>query len=48
MDAVLEPLPDFVTADRPAAYRPVPWTEFMGTRVAGERRVGCCLLLHVC
>lgn len=34
-EAVCQPLPDFVTAERPAAYRPVPWREFMQARVAG-------------
>lgn len=40
VDAVLEPLPEFVTPDRPAAYRPVPWAEFMGLRVAGRGLAG--------
>jgi hypothetical protein len=35
VDAILEPLPDFVTPERPAGCRPVPWKEFLGLRVAG-------------
>ncbi|KAI7836152.1 hypothetical protein COHA_009982 [Chlorella ohadii] len=35
-EAVCQPLPDFVTRERPAAFRPVPWREFMQARVAGN------------
>ena len=39
-EAVCQPLPDFVTAERPAAFRPVPWREFMQARVAGVHGMG--------
>ncbi|PRW33994.1 flavonol synthase flavanone 3-hydroxylase-like [Chlorella sorokiniana] len=35
-EAVCQPLPDFVTPERPAAFRPVPWRAFMQARVAGN------------
>lgn len=34
--AVIEPLPEFTTSDRPAVYKPVPWELFRAQRYAGD------------
>ena len=34
-DAVIAPLPAFVTAETPAVYKPIPWREFRELRFAG-------------
>lgn len=34
-DAVIAPLPAFVTPQRPPAFKPIPWREFRELRIAG-------------
>jgi hypothetical protein len=41
-DAVIAPLPSFITADRLAVYKPIPWRKFREQRFAGERLCGRC------
>lgn len=34
--AVIEPLPEFTSSDRPPVYKPVPWELFRAQRYAGD------------
>lgn len=36
MQAVIEPLPQFTSADRPPVYQPIPWELFRAQRYAGD------------